>query len=146
MAKKKTSAKKPAGKRKKVTVPKKPRQKALFGEDPGVAEIERAAHDFADVRDTWMETGEEMQRRHTKLVSVMKKYGKRKYLHRTGDQIIDITVSVKDPEDKAKVRIKPVDEYKARPAPGTDEPAAVETETDVVDTQEEVGGREGAAE
>lgn len=91
-------------------------------EDHGIAEIERAAHSYVEARDARMAMGEEETRRHTKLVAVMKKHGKKTYVHRDGGEIIDVRMTVKDPEEKAKVKIKPVDEYKA--APDIEEPPA----------------------
>lgn len=76
-----------------------------------------------------MRLGEEEQRRHTKLIAVMKKHGKKVYVHRTGDEVIDIKLVAKDPEEKAKVKIKPADEYKPEAQSG----AAVDTETEVTD-------------
>ena len=106
-------------------------------DDRGIVEIERAAHDYVDARDARMRMGEEEQRRSTKLIAVMKKHGKRKYLHRDGDEVIDIQLVAKDPEDKAKVRIKPADDYKPAAAP---EPDAVDTETDAVDSETDIHG------
>lgn len=143
MAKKSKS--KGARKAARPKVPKKPRQKTLFGEDKGIAEIERAAHDYADARDARMSMGEEEQRRHAKLIAVMKKHGKKTYVHRTGDEVIEIVVSAKDPEDKAKVRIKPADEYKPKAEPETEQPAA-DTDTEVVDDTQQIGGGEAAQE
>jgi hypothetical protein len=109
-------------------VPKKPRQKALPGlEDRGIAEIERAAHAYVDARDARMSMGEEEQRRHTKLVAVMHKHQKKTYVHRDGGEVIDIRLTVKDPEEKAKVRIKSADEYEEpKTEPEEGEPEEVE--------------------
>lgn len=119
MAKKKTAAKKkPAGKvaniadaRKKKPapkVPRKPRQASLPTlEDHGILEIERAAFDYADARDERMRMTEVETKRHTKVLAMMKKHGKKTYRHRTGTEIIEITVTAKDPEERAKVKIAP---------------------------------------
>lgn len=125
-----------AKKAKKVVVPKKARQKALPGmESRGIAAIERAAHAYVDARDQRMAVGEEEQRRHAKLIAVMKSHGKTTYLHRDGDEMIDIKISAKDPEEKAKVKIKPVDEYTAPVAPLADD---IDTEAEAVDTDTDV--------
>lgn len=141
MAKKAKAAKAAKKKTAKVKVPRKPRQKSLPGmEDRGIAEIERAAHAYVEARDARMQMGEEETRRHTKLVAVMKKHGKKNYIHRDGGEIIDVRMTVKDPEEKAKVKIKPVDEYKADAT--TEEPAAT-GDQDATDL--EVGaGEEGS--
>lgn len=102
-------------------------------ESHGIAEIEKAAHAYVDARDARMRMGEEEQRRHTKLIAVMKKHGKKTYVHRDGGEVIDVKLTVKDPEEKAKVKIKPADEYT-----GSTEPDA--TSGEEVDLEVEGGG------
>lgn len=77
-------------------------------EDHGIAEIEKAAHSYVDARDERMKLTEEEARRHTKVVAVMKKHGKKTYKHRNGEEIVEIKMTVKDPEERAKVKIRPV--------------------------------------
>jgi len=121
-----------------VMVPTRARQKALPGlEDRGIAEIEKAAHAYVDARDARMSMGEEEGRRHTKLVATMKKHGKKSYVHRDGGDMIEVHLTVKDPEEKAKVRIKPADDYEPKGEP-TIEEAALELSV--------AGGPEGAVE
>lgn len=108
-------------------------------ENHGIAEIEKAAHAYVDARDARMSMGEEEQRRHTKLLALMKKHGKKTYLHRDGGEVIDIKVTVKDPEEKAKVKIKPADEY-------TGEPTTEATGGDEQELDLEVDGGEAATE
>lgn len=80
-------------------------------EDRGIAEIERAAHAYVDARDARMSMSTEEQNRHTKMVATMRKHGKMKYLHRNGDEMIEVELKPKDATTKAKVRIVPFDEY-----------------------------------
>jgi hypothetical protein len=82
-------------------------------ENRGIAEIEKAAHDYADVRDERMRMGEEEQRRHKKLLAVMTKHGKQTYAHRNGEEVIEVKVTPKDATAKAKVRIVSVEEYES---------------------------------
>jgi len=106
-------------------------------EDHGIAEIEKAAHDYADARDARMAHGEEEGRRHTKLVAVMSKHGKKTYAHRTGDEVITVKVAAKDATAKAKVKIVPADDYK----PESD--AKTRKVADEQDIDLDVGGEAG---
>lgn len=104
-----------------VSVPRKPRQ-AVFDEmeQPQLARVENAARDYAEARDARMSMGEEEQRRHTKLIAIMKDEGLSVYKHRTGGEVIEVKVAAKDATAKAKVRIYDADEA---PATQTTEPA-----------------------
>lgn len=91
-------------------------------EDRGIAEIERAAHAYVDARDARMTMSTEEQNRHTKMVAVMRKHGKAKYVHRNGDEMIEVVLQPKDATTKAKVKIVPFDEYGKKPKQAAEEP------------------------
>jgi hypothetical protein len=123
-------------------------------EDRGIAAIEKAAHEYVDARDARMSMGEEEQRRHTKLIAVMRANGKTTYVHRNGDEVIDVKVTPKDATAKARVKIVAAEDYKpeGQRGPRTEEPeiAGDEPELDLDengddddDDQDDDSGDEG---
>jgi hypothetical protein len=120
-------AKKKAAKRGKAPAPiKRLRTGTLPGlEDRAIAAIENAAYDYAERRDSRMAATLEETKYHGKLLDVMRKHGKKTYKHSTGEEIIEVNVTVKDPEEKAKVRIREVgDEDAGTPAAASADDAA----------------------
>lgn len=89
-------------------VPRKARQKTLPGfESIGIKAIENAAHSYVDARDERMRLTEVEAKRHALLLAVMKKHNKKHYRHRNGEEIIEIDITAKDPEERAKVKVRP---------------------------------------
>lgn len=108
-------------------MPTRPRTGTLPGmEARGIPDIERAAHAYVDARDARMELTEVETRKKGLVLAVMKKHGKKVYKHNTGDEIIEITLGAKDPEETVKVRIKPAED---EPATSTRKRKTVEPET-----------------
>lgn len=114
-------------------------------EDHGIAAIEKAAHDYVDARDARMRMTTEEGNRHTKLLAVMQKYAKRRYVHRNGDEMIDVEIAAKDATAKARVKIVPFDEYGKKvkraaeePVIEGDEPELDIDETDSDDPDDEI--------
>lgn len=83
---------------------KQPRQRALPGTQDGkIVAIEKAAHDYADIRDERMAWTEREVKAKTKLLDEMKKANKTKY-QRGG-----LTVEIVPEKEKVKVRQRPVE-------------------------------------
>ena len=77
----------------------KPRQARLPGvDDPVIEELQRAAEDYADVRDERMELTKREVQKQEMLLQIMKKYGKSTYVHEG--------VECKLIHEKEKVRVK----------------------------------------
>jgi hypothetical protein len=110
---------------------KRPRQERLPGveEDPGSKAIDNAAYDYVEARDARMAATTVETQRATKLIAIIKRErpGQKAYKHTVGGETIIVNITAKDPTEKVKVKIAPVDE----PALGegatvADEPADVE--------------------
>jgi hypothetical protein len=98
-------------------------------EDPGSKAIDNAAYDYVEARDARMAATTVETQRATKLIAIIKRErpGQKAYKHTVGGETIIVNITAKDPTEKVKVKIAPVDE----PALGegatvADEPADVE--------------------
>lgn len=100
-------------------------------EDRGIAEIEKAAHDYADARDARMSLSTDEKNRHTKLLAVMAKHGKKAYVHRNGSEVIEVKVTPKDATAKARVKIVSAEEYDKPRRTATAEPEIEGTEPEL---------------
>jgi len=133
MAKKKTSRgtkkKKPPVARERTKRAPAPRQQELI-EDRAIAPLERAAADYADIRDQRMELNQEEASLKQSLIRLMKRHGKVRY-HRNG-----VTIELVSEAETVKVRVKKPGDPDADLPPG-------ETGDDVDDDQGSAG--EGGA-
>ncbi len=94
-------------------------------EDPGSKKIDDAAYDYVEARDARMAATTVENQRATKLIAVVKRErpGQKVYKHTAGGEVITVNLTVKDPTEKVKVKIAPVDnESPVGTEPG-DEPA-----------------------
>lgn len=93
---------------------KRPRQGRLPGveEDPGSKAIDSAAYDYVEARDARMAATTVETQRATKLIAVVKRErpGQKAYKHTVGGETIVVNITAKDPTEKVKVKIAPVDE------------------------------------
>lgn len=81
-------------------------------EDPGSKAIDNAAYDYVEARDARMAATTEENRRATKLIALVKRErpGQKAYKHTVGGEVVIVNLTVKDPTEKVKVKISPVDE------------------------------------
>lgn len=110
--------------KKPVPVKRQPRSQRLPGithDDTAIAEIEDAAFDYRDAITARMQAGKVEQDAHAVLVSAMRKHKKAGYHHNTGEFDIDVRMTVKDPEQKAKVKIRTAEDAADEPT-STDVP------------------------
>src|SRR5574341_790206 len=93
---------------------RRPRQERLPGveEDPGSKKIDEAAYEYVEARDAMQAATQEVHRRELKLIAIVKKErpGHKAYRHTAGGETITVNIVAKDPTEKAKVKIAPVDE------------------------------------
>lgn len=89
------------------------RQERLPGveDDPGSKAIDTAAYDYVEARDARMAATTEETHRATKLIAVVKRErpGQKKYRHTVGNEVVTVDLTVKDPTEKVKVKIAPID-------------------------------------
>lgn len=125
---------------------KRGRQPRLPGveEDPGSKKIDEAAMEYVEARDAMQLATQEVHRRELKLIAVIKKErpGKKAYRHTVGGETITVNIVAKDPTEKAKVKITPVD-ADAEPDTTADEPAGDVHAMDADDTRDGPGDGSG---
>lgn len=101
----KKKAKKSVPKRKPVEVNRKPRTPRLPGmEDAGIAELEKLAEKYADVRDQRMVLTKREAEMNADLLALMKKHGKTEYHHD------EVHCWIKAKDERVKVKLGEIDQ------------------------------------